>query len=257
MTRLTVTDLQQMKRDGHKIQAAICYEYQMAQICDRAGVDLITVGDTVGATLWGQATWFEVTMDQMVLTCLAVTRGVKRAVVNCDLPFGPVQEGADAALRAAIRLVKEGHADMVKLDNAPSNMDAVRAIVRAGIPLWPQFGFSPQSTLAIGGEFMNRTPGMIEQRRRMILEQAAELQAAGVTMLDLTGVTHELYAEVARSVTIPVLGGQAGAEADGRIVGFTPRVSALDRPADGRPNAARYIYDAVVAAVEATRARNF
>ncbi len=257
MAKLTVTDLQQMKRDGTKIQAAICYEHQMALIYDRAGVDLVTVGDTVGATLWGQSTWFEVTMDQMVLTCLAVTRGVKHAVVNCDLPFGPVQEGADAALRASIRLVKEGHADMVKLDNAPSNMDAVRAIIRSGIPLWPQFGFSPQSTLAIGGEFMNRTPEMIEQRRQLILGQAKQLEEAGATMLDLTGVTHELYAEVAQSVSIPVLGGQAGAEADGRIMGFTPRANAIDRPDDGRLNPAKFIYEGVLAALEATRAGKF
>ena len=257
MPRLTVTDLQQMKRDGKKIQAAIAYEHQMAQIYDRAGVDLVTVGDTVGAVLWGQATWFEVTMDQMVLTCLGVTRGVQHAVVNCDLPFGPVQEGADAALRAAIRFVKEGHADMVKLDNAPSNMEAVRAIIKAGIPLWPQFGFSPQSTIAIGGEFLSRTPEMIEQRRQLVLTQAKQLEEAGATMLDLTGVTHELYGEVTKSVSIPVLGGQAGAEADGRIMGFTPRANGIDRPDDGRFNAGKLIYEGVLAAVEATRAGNF
>jgi 3-methyl-2-oxobutanoate hydroxymethyltransferase len=256
MAKLTVADLQQMKRDGKKIQAAICYEYQMAQIVDRAGVDLVTVGDTVGSALWGQPTYYEVSMDQMILTCLAVTRGVSHAVVNCDLPFGPVQEGPDAALRAAIRLVKEGHAEMVKLDNAPSNMDAVRAIVRAGIPLWPQFGFSPQSTMAIG-DFMARTEAMIEQRRSIILRQAKELEDAGVSLLDLTGVTHELYAEVAKTVNIPVLGGQAGPEADGRISGFTARANGIDRPEDGRPNAGRYIYDAVMAAVEATRAGRF
>ena len=88
--KLTVAALQQMKRDGKKISAAITYDFQMAQIMDRAGFDLLTVGDSAGRNIWGQATHHEVTVDQMVLICLAVTRGVKRAVVNCDMPFGPV-----------------------------------------------------------------------------------------------------------------------------------------------------------------------
>jgi len=256
MAKLRVTDLQQMKRDGQKIHAAICYDYEMAQIVDRAGVDLVTVGDSVGRTYFGQESFYEITMDQMVLVSLAVTRGVQRAVVNCDLPFGPVQESAQEAVRAAIRLVKEGHAEMVKLDNAPANMDAVRGIVQAGIPLWPQFGFSPQSSMAIG-EFMNRTDDMIARRRDLILRQAQDLEEAGASMLDLTGVTHDLYAEVAKMVKIPVLGGQAGAEADGRIGGFSYRAASIDQDTPGRANVAKFIHDAAVAAVQATKAANF
>lgn len=145
--KLTVTALQQMKREGKKIAIAIIYDYQMAQIMDRAGVEILTVGDSVGRNMWGMESHHEVTVDQMVLVCRAVARGVKRAVVNCDMPFGPVQEGADAAVKAAVRLVKEGHAEMVKLDNATGNLEAVRRIAGAGIPVWAQFGFSPQSTL--------------------------------------------------------------------------------------------------------------
>ena len=128
--KLTVAALQQMKRDGKKISAAITYDFQMAQIMDRAGFDLLTVGDSAGRNIWGQATHHEVTVDQMVLICLAVSRGAKRAVVNCDMPFGPVQDGPDEAVKAAIRLVKEGHAEMVKVDNAIGNLEAVSRIAR-------------------------------------------------------------------------------------------------------------------------------
>src|SRR6266508_5820690 len=114
--QVTLVALHQMKRDGRKIVGVVVYDYQMAQIADRAGVDIVSVGDSVGVNMWGHRSELEVTLDQMVLVCQAVRRGVTRALVSCDLPFGPLQEGTDAALRAAIRLVKEGGADMVKLD---------------------------------------------------------------------------------------------------------------------------------------------
>src|ERR671919_2144735 len=97
--------LRQMKRDGRKIVGVVAWDYQIAQIVDRAGVDIVSVGDSVGANLWGHSTPLEVTVDEMAVVCKAVRRGVRRAVVSCDLPFGPLQEGIDAAVRAAIRLV--------------------------------------------------------------------------------------------------------------------------------------------------------
>lgn len=105
---MTLPALQQMKHDGRKIVGVVVYDYQMAQIVDRAGVDIVSVGDSVGVNLWGHRTVVEVTVDQMVLVCRAVRRGVARALVSCDVPFGPMQEGPDAAVRAAVRMVKEG-----------------------------------------------------------------------------------------------------------------------------------------------------
>src|SRR5206468_10566491 len=102
MAKLTVTSLQQMKRDGKKIMAAVCYDYQLAKILDRAGVDLISAGDSVGYTNFGQLTRYGTTMDEMVIVSRAVARAAQRAVVNADLPFGPVQEGYKEALKAAI-----------------------------------------------------------------------------------------------------------------------------------------------------------
>ena len=256
MAKLTVTSLQQMKRDGKKIMAAVCYDYQLSKILDRAGVDLISAGDSVGYTNFGQLTRYGTTMDEMVLVCRSVARAAEHAVVNGDLPFGPVQEGYKEALQAAIRLIQEGEVQTVKLDNAAANMDAVKAIANAGIPLWPQFGFSPQSSMAIG-EFTARTDDMLARRREQILREAQELEAAGAMLLDLTGVTHDLYGEVAKTVKIPVLGGQAGAEADGRIfTNFQVRASGIDQD-PGPTNIGRFIYDYVSTTLDKVREANF
>src|SRR3984885_12897912 len=150
MQKVAIPALHQMKRDGRKIVGVVAWDYQIAQLVDRAGVEIISVGDTVGINLWGQSTPLEVTMDQMVLVCQAVRRGTERALVSVDFPFGPLQEGTESAVRAAIRLVKEAGADMVKLDGAVDFPDAVRAIARAGIPVFAQFGVTPQTALQVG-----------------------------------------------------------------------------------------------------------
>ena len=118
MEKVTIPALHQMKRDGRKIVGVVAWDYQIAKLIDRAGVEIISVGDTVGINLWGQPSPLEVTMDQMVICCQAVRRGTERALVSVDFPFGPLQEGVDSAVRAAIRLVKEAGADMIKLDGA-------------------------------------------------------------------------------------------------------------------------------------------
>src|SRR5262249_18137142 len=153
MGKVTIPALHQMKRDGTKIVGVVAWDYQMAQVVDRAGVDIVSVGDSVGINLWGHANPLEVTMEEMIVVCRAVRRGVKRALVSCDFPVGPLQEGTDSAVRAAIRLVKEAGADMVKLDGAADFPDAVRAVTRAGIPVFAQFGITPQTALQYGIEY--------------------------------------------------------------------------------------------------------
>src|SRR5438105_3527239 len=192
MGKLTITDLQQMKRNGEKIFAAICYDHEMARIAEMAGADMLTVGDSVGHNMWGMPTQYDVTMDQMVLVCGAVARGAQRAVVSCDMPFGPAQMGVQEGLEAAIRLVKEGNAEMVKVDNAIANLDLVKAIVKAGIPVFPQFGFSPQASMAIG-DFMNRTEEDVQRAKAQLVEDAKLLESLGAAMLDCTGVTSDAY----------------------------------------------------------------
>src|SRR6476469_9356806 len=139
-----------MKRVGRKIVGVVAWDYQMARIVDRAGVDLVSVGDTVGINMWGQPNPLEVTMDQMIVVCQAVRRGVRRALLSVDFPFGPVQDGPKTAVRAAIRFVKEAGVDMVKLDGASDHLDAVTAVTRAGIPVFAQFGITPQTSLKYG-----------------------------------------------------------------------------------------------------------
>ena len=142
--KVTIPKLHQMKNTGKKIVGVVAWDYQMARIVDRAGVEIISVGDTVGFNLWGQANPLEVTMDQMVTVAQAVRRGTEHALVSCDFPYGPLQQGADATLRAVLRLVKESGVDMIKLDGAADYPEAVTAMTRAGIPVWAQFGITPQ-----------------------------------------------------------------------------------------------------------------
>src|SRR4030095_3825142 len=114
MENVTIPALHAMKRDGRKIVGVVAWDYQIAQIVDRAGVDIVSVGDSVGVNLWGHANPLEVTMEEMLVVCKAVRRGVKRALVSCDFPYGPLQGGTHQALDAAKRLVNEGGADMVE-----------------------------------------------------------------------------------------------------------------------------------------------
>src|SRR3954454_16637950 len=149
-TQVTIPALQQMKRDGKKSVGVVAWDYQIARIAERAGVDFVSVGDSVGVNLWGHSNPLEVTLEEILVCCKAVRRGVRRALVSCDVPYGPVQEGVDSALRAAIRLVKEGGADMVKVDAAAEFPEAVTALTRAGIPVFAQFGLTPQTALKYG-----------------------------------------------------------------------------------------------------------
>src|SRR5487761_2237520 len=204
---VTIPALQQMKRDGKKSVGVVAWDYPLARIADRAGVDFVSVGDSVGINLWGHANPLEVTFDEMLVCCKAVRRGIKRALVSCDFPFGPLQEGVDSAVRAAIRLVKEGGADMVKLDGASDFPDAVRAIVRAGIPVFAQFGLTPQTALRYGVSYSAQnspgaqaTPAMTQK----LVDEARRLEDAG--------------AAGAAAVAIPVIGGFGGGPwLDGRV----------------------------------------
>src|SRR5580700_1474845 len=137
--KMTIAALQEMKRDGKKSIGVVAWDYQIARIADRAGVDFVSVGDSVGVNLWGRDEVLEVTLDEMLICCQAVRRGTARALVSCDMPFGPVQQGIDSALAAASRLMKDGGADMIKVDAAADFPDVVRALVRAGVPVFAQF----------------------------------------------------------------------------------------------------------------------
>jgi 3-methyl-2-oxobutanoate hydroxymethyltransferase len=259
--KVTVPALQAMKREGRKIVGVVAWDYQVARIVDRAGVEIVSVGDTVGVNLWGHSNPLEVTMDQMIVVAQAVRRGVKRALVSCDFPFGPLQEGADAALRAAIRLVKEAGVDLVKLDGAADFPDAVSAIDRAGIPVWAQFGITPQTAARHGATYRaTAAPGheVPAALTAEMVEQAQRLEQAGASLLDFTGSGPAVGPEVARAVSIPVLGGFGGGPwLDGRVrmahaaIGYA--ASGLDDPPDTYANVAQTTYDAITAYADDVR----
>ncbi|GII49003.1 3-methyl-2-oxobutanoate hydroxymethyltransferase [Planotetraspora silvatica] len=260
--KITLRTLQRMKDDGRKIVGVVAWDYQIARIVDRAGVDIVSVGDTVGVNLWGHSNPFEVTMDQMILVTQAVRRGVSRALLSADFPFGPLQEGTDSAVRAAIRFVKEAGVDMVKLDGASDFLDSVTAITRAGVPVFAQFGITPQTALRYGVEY-NAIPSSDDQvpvaMKDALVAEARRLEEAGAVLLNFTNSGPIVGAAVAEAVSIPVVGGFGGGPwLDGRMrmahaaIGYA--ASAIDNPPDTYANVARTTLDAITAYAEDVRA---
>ena len=239
----SLPDLQAMKREGRKIVGVVAWDYQIACIVDRAGVDIVSVGDTVGVNLWGQANPLEITMEQML---------------SCDFPFGPLQEGV--AVPAAIRLVKEAGVDVVKLDGAADFPQAVEAVSRAGIPVFAQFGITPQTALRYGIAYSAQSDAQVpdEMLEEMVAE-AKRLESAGASLLNFTNSGPVLGPAVAAAVTIPVLGGFGGGPwLDGRIRMATAAIgyaaSNLDDPADTYANVAQVSLDAITAYADDVRA---
>jgi len=234
--KVTIAALQQMKRDARKIVGVVAWDYQIAQIAERAGVDIVSVGDSVGANLWGQPTETEVTMEELLVVCKAVRRGVKRALLSCDVPYGPAQEGAAASVNAARRLAGEGGADMVKIKGGAG---AVRAIVRAGIPVFAEFH----------GD---------ERAADELVEDAKRLEEAGASLLDFRNSGPVAGAAVVRAVSIPVIGGLGGGPwLDGRVrlahtaIGYGAKW--IDSTTDTYANTARLSLEAFTALVSDVR----
>jgi 3-methyl-2-oxobutanoate hydroxymethyltransferase len=260
--KVTIPALLQMKREGQKSVGVVAWDYQIARIADRAGVDIVSVGDSVGVNLWGHSNPLEVTMDEMLVVCKAVRRGVTRALVSCDLPFGPLQEGSESALRAAIRVIKDGGADMIKLDGAADFPETVRALVRAGIPVFAQFGITPQTALRYGIPYgAQSAPGaqVPAEMTATLVEQAKLLEDAGASLLDFTNSGPVAGAAVVRAVNIPVLGGFGGGPwLDGRMrmahaaIGYPE--TWIDSKAESYSNVAKITLEALNALIADVRA---
>jgi 3-methyl-2-oxobutanoate hydroxymethyltransferase len=201
-------------------------------------------------------------MEEMLVVCKAVRRGVTRALVSCDFPFGPLQEGIDSAVRAAIRLVKEGGADMVKLDGAADFPEAVRAVVRAGIPVFAQFGITPQTALQYGIPYGSQSAPGVQAPPEMtakLVEQAKLLEEAGASLLDFTNSGPVAGAAVVSAVKIPVIGGFGGGPwLDGRVrlahtaIGYGEKW--LDAKTETYANVAKLSLDAFTALIADVRA---
>ena len=219
--KVTIPKLQRMKRDGKKIVGVVVWDYQMACIVDRTNIEIMSVGDTVGINLWGQPNPLEVTMDQMVTVAQAVRRGTRYALVSCDFPYGPLQEGIDAAVRAGIRLVKESGVDMIKLDGAADYPETVTAMTSAGIPVWAQFGITPQTALQYGIDYTAMSGTGAEVTTDMtdrLISEAKMLEKAGAVLLDFMNSGPVVGPAVVDAVSIPVIGGFGGGPwLDGRV----------------------------------------
>ena len=260
-TPVTIPMLQQMKREGKKSVGFVAWDYQIARIAERAGADFISVGDSVGVNLWGHSNPLEVTMDEILVCCKAVRRGATRALVSCDLPFGPVQEGIDSALRAAIRLVKEGGTDMVKVDAAAEFPEAVKAITRAGIPVFAQFGLTPQTALKYGLPYSAQNSANALASPEMtakLVDEAQMLEVVGAVALDFTNSGPVAGAAVVQAVKIPVIGGFGGGPwLDGRVrmahtaIGYAERW--IDSKSDTYFNGAKATLAALTALIDDAR----
>jgi len=219
--RMTIPALQQMKRDGKKSIGVVAWDTPLARIADRAGVDFVSVGDSIGVNLYGRDDVLDVTLDEMLTVCKAVRRGVTRALVSCDIPYGPVQESVDAALRAATRLMQDGGADMVKVDAAAEYPEAVRALVRAGIPVFAQFGLTPQTAAKYGIPYSAQNSPAAQataEAATRLVDEAKLLEDAGACALDFTNSGPVAGEAVVKAVTIPVIGGFGGGPwLDGRV----------------------------------------
>jgi 3-methyl-2-oxobutanoate hydroxymethyltransferase len=260
--KVTIPALQQMKREGKKSIGVVAWDYQIARIADRAGVDFVSVGDSVGVNLWGRDDPLQVTIDEMLLVCKAVRRGVTRALVSCDLPYGPVQESKESALRAAKRLIEEGGADMVKVDAAADFPDAVRAIVRAGIPVFAQFGLTPQTASKFGVPYSAQNSPEAQAKPEMtagLVAEAKLLEDTGASLLDFTNSGPVAGAAVVTAVSIPVIGGFGGGPwLDGRVrlahtaIGYAEKW--IDSKTDTYVNTAKAALDAFTALIADARA---
>jgi 3-methyl-2-oxobutanoate hydroxymethyltransferase len=249
--KVTVPSLRAMKAAGEKSVCLVAWDYQMARIADRVGVEIVSVGDTVGVNLWGQPHPLEITMEEMLVVAKAVRRGVSRALLSCDFPFGPLQQGVAGAVRAAIRLVKEAGVDLVKLDGAADFPEAVEAVTRAGIPVFAQFGITPQTALKYGIEYSAASSVQVpEEMLDELVGEARRLESAGAVALNFTNSGPVVGPAVVEAVSIPVLGGFGGGPwLDGRIRMTTAALGYsadnLDREPDTYLNVARLAYDAL------------
>lgn len=249
--KTSVTALQQMKRDGRKIVAVVAYESQMAAIAHRAGVDMLSVGDSVGINLWGHESEREVTLDQMILACRGVRRGAPDALISCDFPIARLQDVPAQALAAAAALIEHGGADLVKIDGAATAPHIVQTVSRAGVPVWAQFGITPHNADRYGG-MAKAGPELAASMKDQLVDEARMLQDAGAALLDFTNSGPVAGAAVTEAVAIPVIGGLGGGPwLDGRMrmahaaIGYAS--SWLDGNGETYANVAKVALDALEA----------
>ena len=213
--RVTTHVLQEMKQSGVPIAMLTAYDYSLARLVDGAGIDVILVGDSASNVMAGHETTLPITLDQMIYHAGAVVRGCSRALIVVDLPFGTYQGNSKSALNSAIRIMKESGAHAVKLEGGQEVLDSVERILTAGIPVMGHLGLTPQSIYKFGTYVVRARE---EEEAERLKRDAKLLEEAGCFALVVEKIPATLAAEVAKSVSIPVIGIGAGGGVDGQVL---------------------------------------
>jgi 3-methyl-2-oxobutanoate hydroxymethyltransferase len=213
--KITAATLRARKGTGERIAVVTAYDVVFAGLADRAGVDAVLVGDSLGMVMQGGRSTLSVTLDEMVYHCRIAARGITRAHLIGDLPFMSYQASAEDGMRAAGRLMKEGHAEAVKLEGGEGVAELCRRLVQAGIPVMGHIGLTPQSIHQLGGF---KVQGRTEAQRARILADAQALSDAGAYAIVVEAVPHALAAEITRAVPAVTIGIGAGADCDGQVM---------------------------------------
>jgi 3-methyl-2-oxobutanoate hydroxymethyltransferase len=213
--KLTLGDLAEMKGRDQKIVMVTAYDAPGARLAEEAGIDILLVGDTAAMVVLGHDSTVPVTMDEMLFLTRTVARTVERPIVVGDMPFGSYHVSDQEAVLNAIRFVKEGGADVVKLEGAGPSLSRAAAIVAAGVPVMGHVGLTPQTETMLGGF---KTQGRTAAKARRLLADALGLEAAGCFSIVLEAVPTPVAARITEALTVPTIGIGAGAECDGQVL---------------------------------------
>ena len=214
-TRITTRSLTEMKGRGEKIAMLTAYDYTMAGIIDKSGIEVILVGDSVSNVMAGHETTLPITLDQMIYHATSVVRGVRRALVVVDLPFGTYQADSKEALRSAIRIMKEAGAHAVKLEGGSQIKDSIERILQAGIPVMGHLGLTPQSIYKFGTYTVRAKE---EEEAEQLISDAKMLEKAGCFSIVLEKIPAKLAKKVSQTLKIPIIGIGAGVHVDGQVL---------------------------------------
>lgn len=210
-----LTKFRKMKESGEKIVMLTAYDYPTAQFAERADVDLLLVGDSVGMVALGYESTASVTVDEMIHHAKAVRRGARDTFVVVDMPFGSYHISQEETMKTAIRMYQETNADALKVEGAGEVIDSIERLTTAGIPIVAHLGLLPQSAAVQGGY---RVQGKTASQARQLIEDAQAVERAGAGMLVLELIPHQLAKEVSEAVSIPVIGIGAGKDTDGQVL---------------------------------------
>ncbi len=224
--KITPVDIQTMKKERKKITMLTAYDYPMALLEDRAGIEIILVGDSLGMTVLGYENTIPVTMEEMIHHTKAVTRGAKYALVIGDMPFMSYNTSEKDAIFNAGRFMKEGKADAVKLEGGASVKDIVQAIVKAGIPVMGHIGLTPQTISMLGGF---KVQGKDAQAAQRIIDDALLLEDAGAFSVLLEAIPAPIAKRITERLEVPTIGIGAGVHCDGQVLVVHDMLGLFDR----------------------------